>query len=386
MFLALMLISLFGVFYAYFGYPMLLLLIAPFKKGPQPRSAIDMENIPKISLIITARNEEAVIGDKLNNSLSLRYPIPVQIIVASDASDDSTDYIVGQYREKGVQLVRSETRGGKEYAQGKAMRESAGDVIVFTDAKVRLAPDALEKFACYFYDEKVGAVSSLDQVEPNSAGESSGEGVYVAYEMGIRRMESRIATLVGLSGSCFAVRRELCEPWCDDLPSDFALLLRAVQGGYRGVHADDVVHYYQTVSSSKKEFGRKVRTVLRGISTVFARAEALNPAKYGVFSLLLISHKLTRWLVPWFVVLGLLVLPILLIESFVYFPLLVGLVVFCLIGLVGPWVDGFRDSTLCKICNFFIISNAGVFIAWLHFFSGKRRISWEPSEKGVFNS
>ncbi|MCB0325850.1 MAG: glycosyltransferase, partial [Bdellovibrionales bacterium] len=186
-------ICLLSVFYTYFGYPVLLAAFTQLRASRQPVTD-DKAGAPPLSVtvIISARNEEEVIEAKLRNTLALRFrerPVaeqlriengPVQVIVASDASDDSTDAIVRTYAEYGVELVRLPERAGKESAQRAAIAVARGAIVVFTDAKIRLEEDALDCFAAYFQRADVGAVSSHDRVEATD-GEQSGEGFYVRY-------------------------------------------------------------------------------------------------------------------------------------------------------------------------------------------------------------
>src|SRR5256885_9276283 len=113
-----------------------------------------------------------------------------------------------------------------------------------------------------------------------------------------RRLETRAGSVVGVSGSCFAVRRELCREWATDIPSDFNIVLCAVRLGFRGVVDVDSVGYYRTVGDGSREFDRKVRTILRGIPVVTRNVVMLNPLRYGLFSWQLFSHKLCRWVAP----------------------------------------------------------------------------------------
>src|SRR5262249_47864476 len=142
----------------------------------------------------------------------------------------------------------------------------------------------------------VGCVSSVDALM-DANGNLSGEGAYVRYEMLLRRLESTLGSVVGLSGSFFAVRREACREWATDVQSDFNTLLNCVRLGFRGVSDETSVGYYRGVTEETREFERKVRTVLRGITTLMHRAGLLSPRRYGLFAWQLVSHKLCRWLV-----------------------------------------------------------------------------------------
>ena len=264
-------ISLFLLFYAYFGYPILLTYCAYFSKKNKHHCHDDSLDEPTISIVITVRNEENVIREKIENTLALPYfgqNEKVQIIVASDASDDSTDSIVAEFANRDVLLVRSEERLGKETAQKKAIEHATGEIIIFSDAKIELDKKSLENFVQYFKDPSIGAVSSLDKIK-GGAFAGSGEGLYVQYEMWLRLLESKCSSVVGLSGSCFAVRKEHAQNLDTSIPSDFSLLLATIANKQKGIQANDVLAYYAPVANEEDEFERKIRTVLRGITTFF---------------------------------------------------------------------------------------------------------------------
>lgn len=385
----------FAVFYAYFGYPLILLVLSRItgtKAVNDTSTATETLVLPRIAIIITVRNEAQVIRMKLENTLELRYGeqsvrewlnqenSPLELLVASDASDDETDSVVREYESAGVSLVRLEQRGGKERAQKAAIEEVSAEIVVFTDAKIRLNSEALDSFAAHFGDPNVGAVSSIDRVEQDEDG-GAGEGFYVRYEMWLRSLESKFSTLIGLSGSCFAVRKEVSSNLSVDIPSDFALLIEARKQGLRGLHAEDVIGTYKTVKTEKEEFNRKVRTVLRGISTLLRRKELFNPFQFGLFSWQIISHKLCRWLVPWFFILGVCG-SFALAQGSLFFALLAFLsVCFFVLAVCGCFIPKCRTMIVCKIPLFFLITNAAVAVAWMKYLTGSRTVQWDPSAK-----
>ena len=381
-------LSLFCVFYAYLGYPVTLFILNTFGLKPARNTTpFSRKELPRISMIITVRNEANVIREKLSNTFALSYGgqnVPnsmVELIVASDASDDDTDKIVAEYAKSGVKLVALPQRGGKETAQRAAIEVAQGEVMVFTDAKIRLESNALENFAAYFSDPTVGAVSSVDRVE---GAVGSGEGMYVRYEMRLRELESAYDTLVGLSGSCFAVRKSVSDHIRTDIPSDFALLIEARRQGMRGVNAPDVVGSYQAVASEKAEFDRKVRTVLRGITTLFACKEVMNPSVYGSFAWQVISHKLMRWLVPFFLVIiafGLFDLS--LSVGGIYETLAIVMILFVAAAGAAFFSPAAKETIFCRVPLFFLLVNAGIAVAWWRYLGGQRSTAWTPSNKGA---
>jgi cellulose synthase/poly-beta-1,6-N-acetylglucosamine synthase-like glycosyltransferase len=365
--------------------------------------------LPTVSFIITAYNEEKRIEEKIMNSLSQDYPKDkLKIIIASDSSIDKTDEIVEAYKGKGVKLVRAPERKGKENAQKHAVESSDGEILVFSDVATILKPDALTKIVQNFADPTIGCVSSEDKFIDKD-GNVSGEGAYVKYEMFLRSLETRVNTLVGLSGSFFAARRTVCENWPIDLQSDFNTLLNSIKKGLRGVSDPNSIGYYHNIEDEKKEFHRKVRTVLRGISVLMRNFSLLNMSKYGLFSWQLFSHKLCRWLVPFFMILAFLINFLVVIFSGSLISLFVIQFLFYLSTLLyylsainshklrskdhnrKSGIKKFllnRNSlftlkliALSKLFYFFVTVNCSILVAWGKYLRGQRATFWEPSKR-----
>jgi len=363
--------------YAYFGYPATLYLLSVFRSHPVQRGPVQ----PRVSMIIAAYNEEKRIREKIENSLGVDYPSDSrEIIVASDGSTDKTNDIVASYKSNGVRLVALQERQGKEHAQWAAIRVATGEIMVFSDVAAILGKDALLRIASSFHDPSVGCVSGEDKVLSNTS-TTDGEGFYVKYEMFLRRLESQVNSLVGLSGSFFAVRKELCRVWSFDKDSDFLTAFRAVQQGYRAVSDQTAIGFYKSVSSPKREFQRKVRTVLRGISVFMGHWEVLNPFKYGLFAFQVFSHKLLRWLVPLFMVCAFVSNLFLVSDSNMYQLLFVGQIAFYVAATLGLLVEQFRRHIVFKVPAFFTLVNASIAVAWVQYLTGHRAIQWEPSRR-----
>lgn len=365
----------FGVLFSYFLYPLLLSLMP---RRPGSRHQVP-EKSPRVSLIVTAHNEEERIREKIENCLNLTYP-DLELIIASDASSDETDKIVGEYSGRSVLLARAEERKGKEYAQLQAIRESTGDILVFSDVATSIPEDAIEKMVRYFDDPTVGAVSSEDRFVSRN-GSVVGEGAYVRYEMWLRGLESQRAGLVGLSGSFFAARRSVCDDWDIYSPSDFNTALNSARQGLVAVTAPDVLGYYQDVADSSKEYQRKVRTIIRGLTAVSRHPEVLNPFRFGLYAFQVFGHKLMRWAVPWFQVLLLVVSLAVAGKGTIYTLALLLQLAFYGCVLAGHFIPSLRGYTLVKIPYFFVQVNLAVAHATLSFLSGRRMTVWTPSQR-----
>jgi len=366
-------LAIFLSLYSYAVYPFILILLRPLfnKKVHQA----DTE--PTVSMIIAVYNEEKKIGDKLDNTLELEYPRDkLEIIVASDASTDDTEAIVRRF--PGVKLLRAGERGGKERAQKIALDATRGEILVFTDAGTFLDKSAIRSIVRNFADSSVGAVSSCDKLLSVQA--KNAEDLYVRYEMMLRRLESGFNGIVGLSGSFFAGRREVCEGWAEDLPSDFNTVFLARKKGLRAISDDAVVGYYRDIQKNQSEYKRKVRTLIRGMDTFMRTLELLNVFKYGAFSWQLISHKLMRWLVPFFLTALAAVTLVGAWEGSALCSILFALqFVFYAFALLGALSSGSRKWLPVKVAFYFSSVNVAILLAWVGYFKGERIRIWNPT-------
>jgi glycosyltransferase involved in cell wall biosynthesis len=366
------------VVYAYFGYPLLLGALS----WVRARDVEKAEITPSVTFIITVYNEQCRIVEKLDNTLKLAYPKEkLQILVASDCSSDGTDTIVQSYAPRGVRLVRAPQRKGKEAAQKLAVHEAAGEILVFSDVATILPEEAVRNIVRSFHDSSVGCVSSVDRfVDEN--GRPSGEGAYVKYEMFLRSLESRVNSLVGLSGSFFAARSVVCkQAWSEDLQSDFNTVLNSMRMGLRGVADPDSIGYYRNIADERKEFDRKVRTVLRGISVFMKSLSLVNPFAHATFAWQLVSHKLCRWLVPFGMLTAFVANAILASTNTFYEGMFYVHVLFYGAALCGLLIRPLQQWSVIRLPTFFLLVNASILKAWLRYWSGERVVVWEPSKR-----
>jgi len=363
--------------YSYLLYPLLLTLIQRRASPVRDTGA----GLPHITVIITARNEQARIAEKLENTLAVDYPQNLcNVLVASDASEDATDAIVNGFAARRVQLVRSAERKGKEHAQWLAIQAATGSILMFTDTATRLRPDTLRLLAEDFADPTIGAVSSEDELVSKD-GSVRGEGAYVRYEMALRRLESRVAGLVGLSGSCFAVRKSVCAGWRTDTPSDITTALLCAQSGLRAISEGRVKGSYEDLKDDSKEFGRKKRTIIRGMTAVWELRESLNPFRYGLFALQVWSHKIFRWLVPVGLLLSIATSGVLASYSPFYRALLLLQVAGYLAALLAYVSGGARRLMPLRIALYFVVANIATAAATWDFLRGVRIVTWNPSQR-----
>jgi glycosyltransferase involved in cell wall biosynthesis len=366
-------VSAVGAIYSYALYPFILRFLVPARKHASVIGAY----APKVSLIIACRNEERRLAAKIENALKLAHQ-PLEILVASDASDDRSDAIVSGFADRGVRLVRSPERRGKEHAQGLAIEQATGDLLVFSDAGTDLPADSIGFIVDRFRDPSVGAVSSED-LFVGADGKLAGEGAYVKYEMWLRRLESERGGLVGLSGSFFAVRRSVIKNWIATIPSDFACALMTRRAGLVAVSDARVRGIYKDIKDPKKEYQRKVRTAIRGMAGLATMRSVLNPFTHGLFAFQVWSHKLMRWLVPWFLA-SFFIASVSLYNSGLVYRVATWLQLLgYAVVLLAHFASAAKKNALVRIAYYFVQANVALAQAGMMFIRGKRVVVWDPS-------
>lgn len=367
--------SIFAVFHAYIGYPLSLKILSLILYKQVSKKSI----YPKITFLITVYNEEKKIVEKLENTKLLDYPREkLQILVASDGSTDKTNSLVRAYEQDGIQLLDFHERRGKEGAQHEAIKYATGDIVLFSDVATKIDTQGLNEIVANFADSEIGCVSSEDCLVTES-GNVVGEGVYVRYEMWLRRLESRVGSVVGLSGSFFAARYEVIDNFSADMQSDFRTVLNCVDLSLRAVTEPLAKGYYLDVDGESKEYERKIRTVLRGMTVFFRNVHFLNPLKYKLFAYQFFCHKLLRWLVPIFLFFIFLSNFAILFDHDIYILFILIQIMFLFLAITA-YIIPFNSKYL-KILLYFCISNFAILVAWYHYFSGKRIVMWNPSKR-----
>lgn len=371
------LISLFIPVYVYLGYPILLMVLDKLIKG-KPIQTADIT--PTLSLIVSCYNEVDVIEQKINNCLTIDYPHDqLEVIFVSDGSDDGTDEIIKQYTNNRLKLIRQEGRLGKTLGLNLALTEACGDIVVFSDANAMYEKNALKKLVRNFHDESVGYVvgAAIYRDEQGSAAGTS-ENAYWKYEIFLKKIESKLHSVVGGDGAIYAIRKSLYDPLDQEDINDFVNPLQIIRKGYRGVFDADAICYEQTAGDFDKEGKRKQRIVNRSFSGLMKNKTVLNPFKFGFYSLELLSHKLLRWLIPFFLLLsalGTLVLAELQVEEFQWVLLLGILFVWFVFlgGLLKSWPG---CPSILLIPYYFYLVNISSFKGILQSLRGSVQIIW----------
>lgn len=379
--------------YAFVVYPALLKLLATLRERPRPRRRPGSSDgaaaavRPRISIVLPVHNEASVIAETLERILALDYPADLrQVLVVSDASTDATDEIVARFEPRGVELLRLPERRGKTGAENAARFQLTGDIVVNTDASVRVDAAALNHLVAAFEDPTVGVASGRDVSVSNFHERvSPGEHAYVGYEMWVRDLETRLSGIVGASGCLYAIRRELhMRHVPDGLSRDFGAALVAREAGFRAVSVPAAICYVPRSSSLRREYRRKVRTMARGLRTLWYKRGLLAPSRHGLFAWMLWSHKLGRWLTPWMVLLSAGALAVLALSHWWAAAALVagaGAAVLTAIGWM--WQDTRPLPRLIALPAYALSGTIAGLHAWFTALGRQGTALWEPTRRSA---
>jgi len=363
------------IFYSYFIYPLILAILGIFSRKEIKRAEIT----PSVSLLVVAYNEEKIIQEKIENSLNLDYPKDKLEIVIASESNDRTNDIVRKYKDKGVKLFAYSKRRGKQYTTYQALPKCLGEIIVFTDTNSMFKRDAIRKLVRNFNDPHIGCVSGeLKYINPQKVAAGESEGIYWKYEVLIKRLESKIQSVLGANGSIYAIRKKLYSPLSEYRGDDFGLPIRILQQGYGVVWEPEAVSEEEVYPKTIKEFKRKVVIV----GWHFKGAFILLKDSIKKFQLLLIfqliSHKILRWLIPFFFILIFLSSIFLLNDNF-YLTLFVSQILFYLLALVG-YIQEKRKKKINQIINlvyYFCMVNLAALVGVIKGLFGLQKATWE---------
>jgi cellulose synthase/poly-beta-1,6-N-acetylglucosamine synthase-like glycosyltransferase len=374
--------------YTYVGYPGILKVLGRSRRYSKPATGGGAQpELPLISISIPVHNEAAVIADTLEQILAVDYP-PArrQVLVVSDASTDGTDDIVTRFAARGVELVRLPERQGKTGAENAARPLLIGEIIINTDASVRIDAAAVKHLVAAFADPSVGVASGRDISVSNIDDRANpGEQAYVGYDMWVRDLETHLSGIVGASGCLYAIRRDLhMQSMPDGLSRDFGSALVARERGFRAVSVPAAICYVPRIASLRREYRRKVRTMARGLRTLWYKRALLNPRRHGRFAWMLWSHKLCRWLAPWACLLA--VAGLVVLAPHVWWAgAVLGLgSAAALVALIGwLWPEGRVLPRLIALPTYAVAGNIAVLQAWITALGRQGTALWEPTRRGL---
>ncbi len=362
--------------YSYLGYGLLILLLARLRT----RRTVPLSCPPlTATLLISAHNEIAHIENKLRNALSLDIgPHSLQIVVVSDGSSDGTERAAEKFADQGVRTFVIEEHVGKIGALNKVMTTVEGDVVIFSDANSVISNDAIKLMLNHFADPDVGGVCGCIGVSNKNRGLlARGEALFWKYDHMLKISESEVSSAVSAQGSLYAVRRALLDPIPSAVADDLFNSLQVIAKGKRLVFEPAATVVEDVSSSTKAEFGRRVRSTERGWRGLMLMSRLMNPFKFGIYSLQIFSHKFLRRINPFLLIL-LFAANVAVLDQGWFYVMFFGLQVFAYAVALLGFLKIKTINKLTTIPHFFVVGHAAMAMGLINVFRGTKSDRWKP--------
>ena len=379
------------VFYTYIGYGILLYIIIRLKrllKGEPLQAAMPAdEDLPTMTLMICAYNEEDVVAEKMENTLALDYPKDkLRIMWVTDGSNDRTNELLKAYPE--VDIVFSPERKGKTAALKHGLRELKTRYVAFTDANTMINSGALREIARLFSDPTIGCVSGEKRVAARKAGEmaAEGEGLYWKYESTLKRWDYELYSAMGAAGELYAIDPKLCREVPDEaLLDDFMMSMYVVQAGKRIAYTPDAFAREYGSANIYEESKRKRRIAAGGLQSIWWLRSMLNPFHQPLVTFQYVSHRVLRWSITPIAMVLLLLVNIALVAmgaGTFYTVVLILQVLFYLMALAGWLLNryGYKNKLLYT-AYYFVFMNFNVFRGMSYLRTHGKSGAWEKAKR-----
>jgi len=384
------------VLYTYFGYPLVLLLLASFKQmAADVRFGLGKRNrrygrgnaqLPRVSLVFAAHNEARVIAQKMRNCRSLDYPADrLEILVGCDGCTDRTAALARQVNVPNARILEVSNRGGKPATLNLLVPLAQGDIIVLCDSNTMFQPETLLSLVRHFETRNVGCVCGELRLV-NSSQKQASEGLYWKYETMLKFLESRLNMLVGANGGIFAIRRELFSPLPPDgIIDDFLVAMRIRAAGHRVVYDPEAVAAEELGEGVRHEFQRRIRIGAGNFHALKYTWKLLNPAM-GWVALSYWSHKVFRWVVPFALCLAE-ASAILLARDLRYAGMAVLGALIVGLGFAGYRLDlrGGHRAPL-SLPYYFLSMNLALLLGFVRFLRQSQSAAWMPTPRPSFSA
>ena len=379
------------VFYTYIGYGILLYFLVKIKEFfSKPKQVLlpPYSELPDVTILIAAYNEEDMIKEKMSNTLLLDYPFEkLKIIWVTDGCTDGTNRILSEYIN--VDIVYFPERGGKTAAIKRAMPFVSTPLVIFTDANTMLNSEAVKEIVKAFSESVVGCVAGEKRIasKGRDSASSGGEGIYWKYESALKGLDSRLCTAVGAAGELFAIRRELFETIENDtLLDDFVQSMLIVKKGYKTEYCRSAYAIEEGSYNMNEEKKRKVRIAAGGVQAVWRLRGLLNPFKYPLVLFQYLSHRVLRWTVTPVLLIALLPVNLFLMvagSARIYTVLFILQVLFYILAFIGILVENKKiRNSFIFIPHYFLFMNINVFRGFIYLLrKSKGDGTWEKAKR-----
>ncbi len=344
------------------------------------------DDLPFVSILLAAYNEDSVIKEKIETTFKSSYPLDkIEFLVGSDSSTDDTNSIINSFEEEFPNLVfkNFDSRSGKVKIINALSENTKGDILILTDANVMFEENTIFELVKHFKEDKMGLVGgNILNYNIKKSGISYQEKSYLAIENVMKYQEGVLwGTMMGAFGGIYALRKSLFEKVPENfIVDDFYQTLQVIEKGYKSINELKAIAYEDVSNNIQDEYNRKTRIGAGNYQNLFRFISFLNPFRFGRFYSF-VSHKLLRWMGP-FIILALFVLSFLLRENSSYMFFFIVQLTLMLVPLLDKLLKLIKvNNVLIRFINHFYVMNVALLIGFFKYVKGVKSSTWNPTKR-----
>ena len=378
------------VFYTYIGYGILLWILVRIKQmiwgKPQKRQLPHDNELPDVTLMICAYNEQDIVDIKMENTSQITYP-KLHTVWVTDGSNDATNDYLAKYPD--VQVIYSPERRGKTAALNHGLSLVKDELVVMTDANTMMNPESIHEIVRCFMDPQVACVAGEKRVSARHEGQAAaeGEGLYWKYESFLKQLDGELYSAMGAAGELCAIRRSLYEPMPENaLLDDFVMSLRMVDNGYKIAYTSNAYAMEYGSADLTEESKRKRRIAAGGLQSIWWLKNMMNPFHQPLVAFQFISHRVLRWSITPIALLLLIPLNVLLVflkAGTIYYWIWIIQILFYVSAFLGYFLEkkGNKNKIL-YVPYYFLFMNLNVFRGMVYLKNHQSSGAWEKAKRG----
>ncbi len=374
--------------HSYVLFPAILKMLAKNKKqNPYIYLPENASELPEISILLAVYNEEKVIEQKILSTFKTSYPLhKIEFLIGSDASTDKTNEIIQKYQQQfpQIKLVNFAGRTGKSGIINQLAAQAKNDIFILTDANVFFKEDTIYQLVKHYKNEKIALVGgNILNIRFKKDGISLQEKSYLDRENKIKYEEGILwGSMVGAFGGCYSIRKKYYSPVPPKFfMDDFYITMHALENGGSAINELDALCYEDVSNKISEEFRRKVRISIGNFQNLARFKKLLLPPWRGL-GFAFLSHKVLRWLGPFFIILMLVSSGIIAIHNTFYQILFFAQLLAMFVPIADTLLKRININViLLRFVSHFYLMNLALLIGFFKYARGVKSNIWKPTQR-----
>ena len=379
--------SVLQIAHSYLFFPIILKVLSKNKKLNEKVYLPEDADIPMISVLLAAHNEDQVIDEKIRSVMDTSYAADkIEFLIGSDASTDATNDIIRKWQKiyPQIKLIEFSGRSGKSKIINELATVAQGKIYILTDANVIFHPETIYQMVKHFKNQEIALVgANIINSGLSKDGISIQENKYISRENRIKYLEGIAwGTMIGAFGGCYSIRADYFAPVPRNFfMDDFYISMNVIEKKGMSIFEPKASCYEDVSNKISEEFRRKIRISIGNFQNLGRYSKLLYPPISAV-SFCFMSHKVLRWFGPFFLIFALLSNTFLIGHGWVFdatFMIQIILISLPVIDLILRKLK--VHINLLRFITHFYLMNLALLLGFLRFVRGVDTNIWQPTQR-----